>query len=79
MDRAGAAGGYAAAELRAGEPKNVAQIPKHRHRRIAVKGLRLPVHMQSDHLSSLSQLAAAQRNDAPQRLFWRSLGKLFPE
>src|SRR5271156_585888 len=50
MHRAGAGGGHAAAELGASKPEDVAQIPEHRHRRIAVKGLRLPVHMQSDHL-----------------------------
>src|ERR1700679_3560515 len=49
MDRAGAAGRHAAAELRAGEPENVAQIPEYGHRRIAVERLRLSIDMQSDH------------------------------
>src|ERR1700685_252020 len=37
MDRAGAASGHAAAELGAGQPKNIAEIPEHGHRRIAVE------------------------------------------
>src|SRR5580692_12388224 len=51
MDRAGAASGHAAAKLGAGQSKNVAEIPEHGHRRIAVEGLRLPIDMQSDHAS----------------------------
>ena len=50
MDRAGAAGGHSAAEFRAGEPEHVAQVPEHRHRWIAVEGLRLAVHAQRDHV-----------------------------
>ena len=51
MDRAGAARGHAAAKFRSGEPENVAEIPEHRHRRIAVECLRLAIDMQSEHAS----------------------------
>src|ERR1700677_3788211 len=37
MDRAGAACSNAAAEFRAGQSKNIAEIPEHRHRRITVE------------------------------------------
>ena len=37
MDGAGAACGNSATEFRPGESEHVAQIPEHRHRRIAVK------------------------------------------
>ena len=49
MNGAGAAGGDAATEFRAGQPEFVAKIPEHRHRRIAVETLLPSVDAQSEH------------------------------
>ena len=59
MDGAGAAERDAAAELGAGEPEFVAEVPQQRHVGIAVEAARSPVHGQFDHRFVLSGGAGA--------------------
>src|SRR4051794_3825559 len=48
MDGAGAAGGYAAAELGAGQTQLIPQVPEQRHLAVTVELLLLPVNAQLD-------------------------------
>src|SRR5262245_47676859 len=52
MHRAGPAQADAAPELGAGHPGMIAQIPKERHRRVAVVAALLPIYFQACHLGS---------------------------
>ena len=52
----GAAERHSAAELRAGESENVAQIPEQRHRRVAVKGALNTIDLEFDHEESPGEL-----------------------